>query len=160
MTSPANLGETSNIYNFPGDPPSEHTPPLSPGGPGDTFGGMDRVWEKLAEHDRRFDRFEQKLDRIDGHLASVQAQLWTTAGAIIFFVVTSTLGLLALVYTARQDTTAAMGAALSAIQTVVSARPSEAPPAQPPTVIVVPPTSVPTATIPPKETPPAPQPQP
>lgn len=133
------------------DPSSDA--PLSTGGGDGTSGGMERVWEKLAEHDRRFDRIETALDRVGGELSN--AKFWfvgTTAGIV--------LAGLGLVYSARQDTTATISAALTAIQTALAARPPEAPAASAPqpTVIVVPlpqPSPTPPVSGKPPETPPA-----
>jgi hypothetical protein len=104
-----------------------------------TSGGMDQVWAKLNEHDKRFDRVEDKLDRIETDVGGLKGWILGTAAATIFFTVSCALALLGLVYAARQDTTAVMGTALSAIQSVIAAKQSEPAAAPtPPTVIIVP----------------------
>lgn len=109
-----------------------------PGGSG-TSGGMDQVWAKLNEHDNRFDRVEGKLDRIETDVSGLKGWIIGTAAATIFFTVSCAIALLGLVYAARQDTTAVMGTALSAIQSVIAAKQSEPAAAPiPPTVIIVP----------------------
>jgi hypothetical protein len=107
---------------------------LQPPGDGGNYGGMDQVWAKLKEHDTRFDRMESKLDRIDADVSGLRSWIVGTAGATIFFVVSSAIALLGLVYAARQDTTATVGAAITAIQTVLAAKDSP----QAPPVIVLP----------------------
>lgn len=108
--------------------PEEGT--LQGGGGNGTSDGMDRVWEKLQEHDARFDRIESRLEGVASELS--YAKFWFVG--VAFAIGFAGLGL---VYAAQQNVTATMGAALSAIQTVISDRPQPAP-AQQPTVIMVP----------------------
>jgi hypothetical protein len=93
---------------------------------------MDRVWEKLAEHDKRFERVEAKLDRIDESVSAVK--FWVVGTAFASF-----LGMGALVYSFGSYMSGTMSTALAAIQTVLAARPTETPSSpQQPTIIVVP----------------------
>jgi hypothetical protein len=112
--------------------------PLKSGDGGGTSGGMERVWEKLAEHDRRFDKIEGNLEKLGTDVHGLKSFVLTNTIVIVGAVAASTLALLGLVYAARQDTTSVMGAALSAIQTVIAARPSEPTASPQPTIIVVP----------------------
>ncbi|WP_162596329.1 hypothetical protein [Methylobacterium sp. 17Sr1-1] len=107
----------------------EHLPPMGPGG---TSGGMNQIWAKLEEHDKRFDRLETQMQDIAKELSN--AKFWFVGTALAI-----ALAGLGLVYSARQDTTATIGAALTAIQTAVAVRPSEPTAPQQPIVIVVPP---------------------
>lgn len=118
------------------------------GGPGDTYGGMDRVWDKLAEHDKRFDRIEAQMLEVTRELSNAKFWFVGTAFAITF----AGLGL---VYAARQDTTALVGTALTAIQTAVAVKQEPAPPAAAaqPTIIVVPTQGAPITMRPPAEPP-------
>lgn len=130
MADPSEDALTTFRRSYP-QPAHQHQQEVSQiGGPGDTFGGMDRVWEKLAEHDRRFDKVEKALDKLSTEVSETKYWYLGTTISII-------LAGLGLVYAARQDTTATMGAALSAIQTVISAK-QESPPPSPPTIIFVP----------------------
>ncbi|KAA2237709.1 hypothetical protein [Salinarimonas soli] len=93
---------------------------------------MERIWAKLAEHDKRF-------DKIEAEVSGLRVFILTNTLVIIGTVATSTIGSLALVYAARQDTTATISTALTAIQTALAARPADAPSVPPqPNIIVVP----------------------
>ena len=114
-------------------PPHWRGPPLPPDSGGGTLPPMealDRINEKLASHDKRFEKIESSLDGIGKELGN--AKFWFVGTALALGV-----GALSLVYAARQDTTATVGAALTAIQTVLSAQQQNQQPQQP-TVIVIP----------------------
>jgi hypothetical protein len=62
---------------------------LKHGGGSGTSDGMDRVWEKLGDHDKRFDKVEAKVDKIGSDLAEVKGRLsampttWQLLGMIL-----------------------------------------------------------------------------
>lgn len=85
---------------------------------------MERVWEKLREHDKRFDRIESELST---------AKFWFVGVALA-----SVIGMAGVVFAVGSHMASTMSTALSAIQTVISAQPAPASSPQQPTIIVVP----------------------
>ena len=84
------------------------------------------IEQKLSEHERRFDHTEMRLD----DLPSKRQLLWSSIGfALTLFVSILAIG---------QHMSGVMSTALSAVQTAVSVRSSEAPQSQQPVVVVVP----------------------
>lgn len=139
-------------------------PPSRRGGSGGTPPTMEEIEKRLKAHEARFDGLERSRDRQSLSLRNINRQLalgnarlklvengisqianelsstkfWFagTVGAII-------LAGLGLVYAARQDTTATVSTALTAIQTALAAKPTEPLAQQPqPAPIVIPPPTV------------------
>lgn len=125
----------NNVLNFRppggGDQPPTNPPGGQDGGADGTPPGMNPIWKKLDEHDKRFDRLEDALKRIADQVG--QLHLWIAGTAIATFLGMAGLMIALWSYTASVNSTA-----LTAIQTALTARPSEAPAPQPPTVIIVP----------------------
>jgi hypothetical protein len=144
-TAPTNISDYHRAFQRLKE--QERHQDLSTGGGSGTYDGMDRVWAKLEEHDRRFGQIEGKLDRVETDVS--QLKFWVVGTAAASF-----LGMAALVYSVGSFMGGTMSTALSAIQTVLAARPAE-PPATPqqPSIIVVP---FPGATAPPPIQSPAP----
>ena len=110
---------------------ARRTADLPPEPPDGTNGNMERVWEKLREHDERFVRIEARLERIGEQVG--QLHLWTAGTAVATFLAMAGLMVGLWSYSATSNSTA-----LAAIQTVLAGRPPEAPSPAQPTVIVVP----------------------
>ncbi|WP_267355724.1 MULTISPECIES: hypothetical protein [unclassified Methylobacterium] len=92
---------------------------------------MERVWDKLREHDDRFGKIEARLEKIGDQIG--QLHLWMAGTAVATFLAMAGLMVGLWSYSATSNQTA-----LAAIQTILAARPPEPSSPQQPTIIVVP----------------------
>lgn len=53
---------------------------------------MEHIWEKLTEHDKRFDRIEGKLNRIESGLSGAKYWFVGTTAALVLAGLGLTLG--------------------------------------------------------------------
>lgn len=83
---------SGNIYPFPNMENTEKEQkevdnllsrvPLKGGGGGGTFDGMEAVWKKFEEQDKRFDKLDAKVERVQDSVNSIRTDLARIEGRL------------------------------------------------------------------------------